>query len=141
MKIYTSCFGRMRQISDANLTPIGIAIYPPKWYKGLNYKALAPDSATLRIGKSGDRVRYIERFRAIMDKLDPDTVMRDLESMKLKGTKGIALLCFEAPGEFCHRHLVTQWLEDNFGKENAPTEFDAKDHGRNLTLLNNVTDD
>ena len=24
-------------------------------------------------------------------------------------------MCYEKPGDFCHRHLVADWLESNFG--------------------------
>ena len=25
------------------------------------------------------------------------------------------LLCYEKPGDFCHRHILANWLEENFG--------------------------
>lgn len=29
------------------------------------------------------------------------------------GHDDIALICYEKPSDFCHRHLVAQWLRDN----------------------------
>lgn len=33
--------------------------------------------------------------------------------MKLSGGKDIALICYEKPTDFCHRHLVAEWLTTN----------------------------
>ena len=35
------------------------------------------------------------------------------ELTALGGGHDVILLCFEKPGEFCHRHLVAQWLKSN----------------------------
>lgn len=42
--------------------------------------------------------------------LDPQQVYKDLKAMS-KG-KDVALVCYETPQKFCHRHLVAKWLED-----------------------------
>ena len=30
----------------------------------------------------------------------------------MAGTEDIALVCYEKPGDFCHRHLVADWLNE-----------------------------
>ena len=38
---------------------------------------------------------------------------------KTKKTKNkcdnMILLCYEKSGDFCHRHVLADWLEENFG--------------------------
>ena len=35
------------------------------------------------------------------------------ESYALAQTRDIILACYEKPGEFCHLHLVADWLTEN----------------------------
>ena len=35
------------------------------------------------------------------------------ELKTMSPTEDIALVCYEKPGDFCHRHLVAKWLTDN----------------------------
>ena len=47
--------------------------------------------------------------------LNAESVYRDLE--KLSNGDDCVLLCYEKSGDFCHRHLVANWLSDNLGIE------------------------
>lgn len=47
-------------------------------------------------------------YRHILNKLNPDKVMREL------GEKAV-LVCWEKIGVFCHRHLVAEWLKSEIG--------------------------
>jgi uncharacterized protein (DUF488 family) len=41
-------------------------------------------------------------------------VIEDLQKIaNTKDTDKIILLCYEKPGDFCHRHLVADWLTKN----------------------------
>jgi len=78
----------------------------PEWYKGRVYKALAPSWNLVRIK---DAEGYTRRYRnEVLNRLDPKKVYKDL------GDDAI-LLCWEKPGEFCHRRLVAEWLEETLG--------------------------
>jgi uncharacterized protein (DUF488 family) len=46
---------------------------------------------------------YTELYLAQLHKLDPHQVVHDL-------TEEATLLCYELPNQFCHRHLVSDWL-------------------------------
>jgi hypothetical protein len=102
----TSCFSRAAK--DENINPlnlVAICLYPPKWYKGRTYPALAPRREMLKMDEATYRVEY----QKILDALDPRKVFEDL------GPDAI-LLCWEAPGKFCHRRLVAGWLESHLEK-------------------------
>lgn len=111
--IYTSYFAKIRSLPD-NFVPISISIYPPKGWTGLEYKQLAPSASILSEWKQrGDCKRYIDRyFDEILSKLDPFQVAADLYQMAGDG-KYPVLICYEKSEDFCHRHLVTSWLEEN----------------------------
>ena len=46
-------------------------------------------------------------YETVLSQLDPKQVYDELE--------GRILLCFENPDEFCHRHIVAEWLELSLG--------------------------
>jgi uncharacterized protein (DUF488 family) len=37
-----------------------------------------------------------------------------LEELENEG-KDIIFLCYEKSGDFCHRHILADWLEENMG--------------------------
>jgi len=47
---------------------------------------------------------YVPLYEEILSKLDPEDVWKELGS-------DAVLLCYEAPGKFCHRRLAAEWLE------------------------------
>ena len=77
---------------------------------GRQYKKLAPKFWFFdKYKKDGDEVFYTEQYqKEVLDKLDPVEVYKEL------GENAI-LLCYEKPGSFCHRHLVSKWLEKHLG--------------------------
>ena len=93
-----------KQWRDGNAVAISQGV--PKWFKGRSYKALAPSWALVKVKNPDEyKRRYHEE---VLSKLDPAQVLCDL------GEDAI-LLCWEKPGEFCHRMLVAEWLQDTLG--------------------------
>lgn len=107
--IYTGYFGKLKRLPP-ELFPVSIALYSPKWYREAEYKTLAPTADILREWKANHNVeRYTERFcNEVTSHLNRDEVINDL--FMLSWGRDIVLLCYEAPGKFCHRHLVADWL-------------------------------
>ena len=117
MKIYTSYFSNGKKLSAANVMMVGIALFPPKWFYSQSLKQLAPSYG---IFHEKDENRYVERFKnEVLKNIDPYWVLEVLERMT--GGRDVALCCYEKPGDFCHRHIVAQWLMENTGVE--VTEF------------------
>ncbi len=116
MKIYTSYFARMKKIPD-EIVRISICGKAPDWYEGIQYKKVAPKYGFFQEWKKNqDNNFYIEHFNAeVLDMLNAESVYRDLE--KLSNGDDCVLLCYEKSGDFCHRHLVANWLSDNLGIE------------------------
>ena len=112
--IYTSYFGNLKNLPE-NVVPISICGKAPDWYKGLQYKKLAPKYWFFQKWKEDhDNDFYIEHFNAeVLGGLDATTVINQLKWLcgkSLCDVVDIALICYEKPTDFCHRHLVADWL-------------------------------
>lgn len=123
--IYTSYFAKLKSLPD-NVIPISICAKAPNWYKGIQYKKLAPKYGFFMKWKEDhDNDYYIERFNLeVLESLNITSVLDDLqvslpEEVKIKMQSPvcrnkdwhIALVCYEKPTDFCHRHLVADWLK------------------------------
>lgn len=114
--IYTSYFAKLKSLPD-NIVPISICGKAPDWYKGLQYKKLAPKyDFFMKWKENHDNDYYIKCFNEqVLDKLNAyDTVMALSELAGFENRHNdICLICYEKPGDFCHRHLVADWLNEN----------------------------
>lgn len=130
---YTSYYAQCINLDKAGIVPISIALNPPKGWHRLEYKRLAPTFHILLDYKHDcDEARYTERYRSeILDSLDPYEVMKDLVHMAGKNHE-FALICYERPASFCHRHLVADWLNEH----GYPCkEFPTKLYGRQSRVV------
>lgn len=110
MKIYTGNFGNIKKYREAGLTTVSIARFN-RWYSGEKLMDLAPTPAMIH---DPEEV-YTPKFESILQNQTPGQVFKKLEN--LSGGKDIVLLCYEKEGEFCHRHLVADWLKKNLNIE------------------------
>ena len=110
--IYTSYFAKLKSLPD-NIIPISICGKAPDWYKGLQYKKLAPKYDFFMKWKDNhDNDYYTKCFKEqVLDKLDVEDTVSEL--IDLHSGIDIALICYEKPEDFCHRHLVAEWLRKN----------------------------
>lgn len=116
--IYTSYFAKNKELEKNNITPISICAKAPDWYKRLQYKKLAPKYGFfMEWKKNHDNDYYIEHFQAeVLDQLNATEVILDFLRLDYGfnvGENDIALICYEKPSDFCHRHLVAEWLNQN----------------------------
>lgn len=113
--IYTSYYANMKKISARfpNLVAISIAAKPPRGYDGLEYKKLAPKYDFFKKWKENhDNEYYIREYnKQVLNTLNPKLVVEEL--YRISKNKDIVLLCYEKPNDFCHRHLVADWLSEN----------------------------
>lgn len=115
--IYTSYFANVKSL-PSEVIPITICGGVPEWWCGLRYKKLAPKRGFFNEWKnSGDNDYYIKcYYEQVLSHLDPAQVYRELNKLvEYTGScaDNIALLCYEKPKDFCHRHLVAEWFNKN----------------------------
>jgi hypothetical protein len=118
----TSCFSLYKgegRISIARYAPRNT----PAGYH--TFRKLAPGNWFNSVSTS----RYIELYEHdILAKLNPERTWNELHM--LTGNVEPVLLCYELPGEFCHRQLVARWFRRELGiaveeyDPNATPQFD-----------------
>lgn len=110
--IYTSNFARLKKL-PVSIVPISIALKTPDWYTGLRYTKLAPRYVFFSEWKrTHDNARYVECFQnEVLAGLNVNWIFDTLSF--LAGWKEFALICYERPDAFCHRHLVADWFRQN----------------------------
>jgi hypothetical protein len=115
MKLFTSNFAT----SARDLNAVAISRGVPVWFKGKKYPALAPEAWMIKKDCPLSEVEWTAEYhKRILSKLNAKKVLKDLGS-------GSVLLCWEKPGEFCHRRIVAAWLEKETGIE-CPELFKEK---------------
>lgn len=94
-------------LKNISLKKIAISRGVPKWFKpDALYLPLAPSWEIIRLK---DEAEYRRRYKnEILDKLDARKV---IDTFK----EGAVLLCWEPTGKFCHRNLVSEWIEIETG--------------------------
>lgn len=102
--LYTSYYGK------AAKHPLAVAITskPPHWFNGRACKALAPPWSLVDSYKKGEITaeQYTSAYLGLLQSKNAQEIVDGLPD-------GAVLLCYEKPGEFCHRHLAAEWLMEN----------------------------
>lgn len=114
MTFYTSYFANIKALPEGT-TPVSICAKVPDWYTGLQYKKLAPKyEFFMEWKRNHDNAFYVKCYtEQVLSKLRQSDVVLELCEL-VKGSIGmytdIALICYEKPTDFCHRHLVAEWF-------------------------------
>jgi hypothetical protein len=110
--MFTSYFANVKKL-PADLVPVSIARGSPRGFTGKKELRLAPTWPMLKMQKS----EYDARFAELLAKLDAAEIYQTLG-------ENAVLLCWEKPGDACHRRLVAEWLEAALGIEIPEYGFD-----------------
>lgn len=104
-RLYTSYFNSTTfEYEDA----VSIAGKSPAYYNGREYKKLAPKYWFFeKYKRDGDKEFYKAKYcEQVLCNLDPQQIFYELG-------QNAVLLCWEPPGEFCHRHIVAEWFRSH----------------------------
>lgn len=108
--IYTSYFANLKNVKN----PISICAKAPVFYKGPQYKKLAPKYGFFMDWKDGIITNdgyVVEYNKQVLQQLNVDEVIKELR--EFYPNEDFTLICYEKPEDFCHRHLVAKWLKEN----------------------------
>ena len=110
-KFYTSNYARHAN----NPLSVGISYTIPVWYNGKTRTKLAPTIGMVLKHKGFDGGRstneeYIKAYIKLLEEreVDCDYLIDTLPD-------GTIFLCYESPGEFCHRRIFAEWIEAKTG--------------------------
>lgn len=109
-KIYTSNYAR----HGNNPNAIAISLTIPEWYEGNRLEYLAPKSDMVgKIKKSEANYNQRKYTREYLDLLKARNIKPEWLLEQL--SDGAILLCYEKPGDFCHRRILADWIERHTG--------------------------
>lgn len=106
MKIFTGNFANVKKYRNAGLHTVSIAL-SARYYSGDIYRPLNPEWSF----RDDPEESYTIKFNTRLSNLNVDRVKKDLSL--LSDGNDVILLCHEKYGDFCHRHLVNDWLNGN----------------------------
>jgi hypothetical protein len=117
--IYTGYYAGMKKY--AYPFPVAISAQVPAWFKGPSLRSLAPDWRLLSdwkaryqfMGDEGEGI-YRARYQNVLEGAGLDELARLLEE---SGKDAVTLMCYERPGDFCHRRLVAWHLFHEAGTQ------------------------
>lgn len=114
MKIYTTYYANIKNL-PINIIPIRVSLYQPKSLNmRYSYPKLYPTKELLNKYKT-DHIPYSSAYEdKVLSILDADQVVADMKRIcEKENAVGVALVCYESPDKFCHRHIVREWLNQN----------------------------
>lgn len=125
MIIRTGYFSQLKKYEAMGYIPISISRIKPKWYTGATAIELSPSADLLYQYKNGfvDVEQYTARYFRELDKRVVNVYLKQWEKLA-NNTKGVVLLCYEKPNDFCHRHLLADFMNKEYGFN--ITEIDVK---------------
>lgn len=125
MKIYTSYFNNPIKLPPDRTLSLAITAFTPKWWNGDTFSIVAPPKELVLYYKGSKNRRdvdleklqdfYIEYYvKKVLNELNPNEVANTLENIANANNKeNIVLLCFEKTSDFCHRHVLRSWFNQN----------------------------
>lgn len=114
--IYTGYYAKVKEYKESGLEPVAISGKVPDFFVGLTYENFAPRYEMFQRWKNKliDNSAYVEEYRAHLNTLDKGEIRFDFLPYA-ENISDCVLLCYEKPEDFCHRHVLADWLEENFG--------------------------
>ena len=119
MKIATGYFAKAQTYHNMGYSLVSVARTRP-WFlpKELLVWYLSDLAPTGEIIGAKDNPKVYEKKynEEILSKTSAQEILRKLERYaELECKEKVALLCYESPEKFCHRHIVAKWLGDALG--------------------------
>lgn len=113
MNIYTGYYAQMKKYKAAGLVPVSIAYLTPVWYEGETCFELAPSRKLLKGYKAGEvtQEEYAKQYKDFLKTVNWGEVIEKLFTISDRHDgRDLVLCCYEKPSDFCHRHLLAEYL-------------------------------
>lgn len=125
-EFYTGYFARIEKYKELGLYPVSIARYNPKGMNIFTWSAVAPSEDILRDYKSGKitEIEYDFRYRLQLQNRNILDDLSFIDSKIPKNYKGVVLCCYEKSGTFCHRHILTEYIDEKFSIPIKEVDFE-----------------
>ena len=121
MNVYTGQFKQVEMYIANDLMVCSVARNDPPWFKGPSFKILAPEQNLLMSYHQGMSFgRFAVRYIDYLKHVDFEPVLKAFDFL-CSNSSGIVLCCYEPKTQFCHRHLLANFLNTNY--QLGVTEF------------------
>ena len=121
MRIYTSYFANLKTLEEHGFYAVSICSKVPQFFEGPNIESVAPSKSILYEYKNSQQTdadkehykqRYIDEVLCIY-RFHPEYLINLLAYFSSENNNSdVVLLCYERPEDFCHRHILAEWLNE-----------------------------
>lgn len=113
--LYTSYYGNHRKYK--NMFRVSISRTAPTNSFDIQLIKLAPDAELLQKYKSNSITikEYTQAYHRQLTKHEDSGYLAQVVKALLEVPDDVVLLCYEKKGDFCHRHLLADWLNSHHG--------------------------
>ncbi len=117
LKVYTSRWAN-KDLAHLSCQPVGISRGKPRWRLPYRYRVLRQLAPSREVFSIEDPDEFTAAYLAQLAELGAEKVVSDLAQIAAEhGGRPLVLLCFEPPGEWCHRRTLSGYLEREAGIE------------------------
>jgi hypothetical protein len=103
-----------KELAEIRCQPVGISRGTPRFRIGFRYRLareLAPGQEAWAL--AGDEVAFRAAYMRQLERLGLEAILGRLAGIgREAGGLPLVLLCYEPAGEFCHRHVLSDWLRE-----------------------------
>ena len=118
---YYAKFSRLPKGEKSRFMPILISTSLPKWFLNseeyyIEYKTLAPSRNNV-FNLKNDCISQEDFTNAYLNKLkglDMEQILEDIYDLEGITDSEVIFLCYEKSDDFCHRHILREYLNENF---------------------------
>lgn len=111
-RLFTSRW-QHKWLADLDVIPVGISRGTPRFpvpYRYRLVRELAPEREMFGL----DERDFTAAYTAMLDRIGLDAIMEKLAKISAEhGNRPLALLCYEPADQFCHRHVLRDWLHEH----------------------------
>ena len=110
-RIYTGYYGKRLEY---NAIKVAVSRTLPIGWMNLVYQSLSPSNKLLNQYRENliNRDEFKELYLKEINRLDKKEVYEYFN--ELLKYDNVVLLCYEKPYQFCHRHILAEWLKEQF---------------------------
>lgn len=115
----TSYFANFRKLDKNKYIAVSITRITPVGFD-IKVEEFAPEKSTLFNYKNGkiNEEQYTKEYTEQLDELFDDGIMVNtlsrLNDLEKRYNKEVVLLCYEGKEKFCHRHILSKYINDKF---------------------------
>jgi uncharacterized protein (DUF488 family) len=124
MVVYTSYFGMARRFPKEKFIKTAVCYSVPP---GIGiWNSVVPDADLVFGLKRGEITKeYYEQqyYQMLLDR--KDQIANNIPFLK-NGEQDAVLLCYEKPEDWCHRHILARFLNEQFGLDVTEYKFEDK---------------